>query len=406
VPAAQTQGVSPHRVTFDATGSSAPLGIATYAWTFGDGGTAETTNPIYTYTYKRSGLFDVTLEVTDKEGNRDRQTRAQFIQVEPMPTRVTTGLQTLYTFQEGQGAVVRDVSQVGEALDLTIRDAAAVRWLPDGLAVEAPTAIVSAGAAGKIISACKASREVTVEAWVTPANATQQGPARILSISKDPYERNVTLAQGLWAQQPPDVFDVRLRTTQTSANGIPSLTSPAGSLKVERTHVVYTRGANGQARIYLNGKLAVETQIAGDFSSWDDGYRLRLVSEGAEEAGRSWLGKLHLAAVYGRALSADEVVQNYRAGLTEVEKEYTPPLLPVAPATFRRFLLLRSEGEHGEARTQAGDPPAPRAYGAQYPNLHCVLLWEGSQEFEIYANLAALQAAYPATEAALVWLDD
>jgi PKD repeat protein len=403
VPAAQTQGVSPHRVTFDATGSSAPLGIAAYAWTFGDGGTAETTNPIYTYTYKRSGLFDVTLEVADKEGNRDRQTRAQLIQVEPMPTRVTAGLQALYTFQEGQGAVVRDVSNVGQALNLTIRDAAAVRWLPDGLAVEAPTAIVSASAAGKIINACKASSALTVEAWVTPANAVQQGPARILSISKDPYERNITLAQGLWAQQPPDVYDVRLRTTQTSANGIPSLTSPAGSLKVERTHVVYTRGADGQARIYLNGKLAVETQIAGDFSSWDDGYSLRLVSEG--EAARPWLGRLHLGAIYARALSADDVTQNYRAGLTEVEKEYTPPLLPETPATFRRFLLLRSEGGNLSAENESA-PPAPTGYGVQYPNLRCVLLWKGAQVFEIYDDLTALQAVYPNQDTMFIWLDE
>jgi PKD repeat protein len=404
IPAEQAQGVSPHAVAFDATASSASQGIAKYIWTFGDGGAAESANPTYTYTYKRHGLFDVTLEVIDREGASDRLTRAQFIEVKPAPTRVTDGLQALYTFLEGQGAVVRDVSQVGQALDLTIRDAAAVRWLPDGLAVEAPTAIVSAGAAGKIISACKASHALTVEAWLTPANATQQGPARIVSISKDPYERNVTLAQGLWAQQPPDVYDVRLRTTQTSANGTPSLTSPAGSLKAERTHVVYTRGANGQTRIYLNGKLAVETEIRGDFSSWDDGYRLRLVSEGAEEADRSWLGTLHLAAIYARDLSGDEVTQNYRAGLTEVEKEYTPTLLPDTPATFRRFLLQRSTDGSAGAENAAA-PPAATGYGVQYPNLRCVLLWEGAEAFEIYDSLAALQSAYPRTEAALRWLD-
>ena len=49
-----------------------------------------------------------------------------------------------------------------------------------------------------------------------PANAIQDGPARIVTLSSDPTHRNFTLGQER------DAFDVRLRTQKTSANGMPS----------------------------------------------------------------------------------------------------------------------------------------------------------------------------------------
>ena len=67
------------------------------------------------------------------------------------------------------------------------------------------------------------------------------------------------------------------------------------------------------ARLYVNGDEVASSTIGGDLSNWSDTYRLALANELTEN--RPWLGNYHLAAVFEQALSAEEVNQNYAAGL-------------------------------------------------------------------------------------------
>lgn len=128
-----------------------------------------------------------------------------------------------YDFREGKGELVKDTARAGAPLDLRIEDASAVQWLPDGgLRITRPTLIASTGPAAKLIEAVKQSQVVTIEAWIKPANLTQAGPARIVTLSKDTSSRNVTLGQKAGA------YEVRCRTTTTSPNGEPALSSPGG----------------------------------------------------------------------------------------------------------------------------------------------------------------------------------
>ena len=230
----------------------------------------------------------------------------------PAPPRATDGLQVLYTFQEGSGTTVRDVSGVGAPLDLTVGNEAAVGWTPSGgLFINSPTSVSSAGAATKIIDACIASDEISIEAWVKPANTTQGGPARIVTLSDGSGVRNFTLAQE------ENTYDTRLRTTLTSDNGLPSLTAGTVTLS-ELSHVVYTRDDSGMAWLYVNGvEVGSHSDITGDFSNWDEGFRFGLANEFGTD--RTWLGEYRLIAIYDRALSQAEVSQNFNAG---------PPLLP------------------------------------------------------------------------------
>jgi hypothetical protein len=202
---------------------------------------------------------------------------------------------------------------VGMPLDLEVSDGAAIGWVSGGLVLHSSTVVASAGAATKVIEGARASNGLTIEAWVKPWDTSQDGPARILTLSQDPYSRNFTLGQGLWGSQPSDLYDVRLRTTTTSDNGSPSLSTPAGLLTTELTHVVYTRGASGVARIYMGGIERVSGVVGGDFSNWDEGFRLALGNELTGD--RPWLGELHLVAIYDRALSQAEVSQNFEAGV-------------------------------------------------------------------------------------------
>jgi hypothetical protein len=89
---------------------------------------------------------------------------------------VTEGLQVLYTFEEGSGTTVQDVSGVGVLLDLEVSDGAATGWVSGGLVIHSSTLVASAGAATKVIDAAQVSNEVTIEAWVKPRDTSQDGP--------------------------------------------------------------------------------------------------------------------------------------------------------------------------------------------------------------------------------------
>jgi PKD repeat protein len=62
---------------------AAPGTITTYAWTFGDGGTAAVSNPLHTYAVTAPRSFTVSLTVTDNEGLTDTET--QTVSVTPAP---------------------------------------------------------------------------------------------------------------------------------------------------------------------------------------------------------------------------------------------------------------------------------------------------------------------------------
>ena len=65
------------------------------------------------------------------------------------------GLVALYTFKEGNGNIVHDVSGVGAALDLEVANPAAISWLPDGgISFDAQILVASQDPATKIVEDC------------------------------------------------------------------------------------------------------------------------------------------------------------------------------------------------------------------------------------------------------------
>jgi hypothetical protein len=79
----QTAGQLPHTVDFtDKSTSTRP--IVTHLWEFGDGETATEANPSHTYT--KAGSFDVSLTVTNDQGQSDKMTRAGLISVIQSPS--------------------------------------------------------------------------------------------------------------------------------------------------------------------------------------------------------------------------------------------------------------------------------------------------------------------------------
>lgn len=219
--------------------------------------------------------------------------------------RVSDGLQALYRFDERSGDRIRDVSKSGEPLDLTIADPAGVTWQSGGLAIESNTIIASEKPPTRLVDALTKSKAITLEAWLTPANTSQSGPARIITLSNGANARNFTLGQT------GDQFEVRLRTSKTSTNGIPELQSSRGTVATAPQHVVYTRDSAGNAVVYVDAKEAGKRKIEGDFGNWDNRFLLAVGNEFSGD--RLWQGTLHLIAIYDRALSADDVRRNYTA---------------------------------------------------------------------------------------------
>ncbi len=215
----------------------------------------------------------------------------------------------LYTFEEGSGTTVNDVSGMGSPLNLTVLNGAATSWVPGALSINSSTIVQSSVVATKVIDAITASNAITIEAWVKPANITQDGPARIVTLSQTTGQRNFTMGQGRWGSAPPDVYDLRLRTTATSNNGMPSITTPSGTATTTLTHVVYTRDASGSATIYVNAVSQASGAIGGNLSNWNTTFKLGLANEFTLDW--PWLGELHLVAIYDTALSQSQVTQRY-----------------------------------------------------------------------------------------------
>lgn len=243
-----------------------------------------------------------------------------------LPPRVVDGMVVRYDFNEGGGSTVLDVSGVGpSALDLTVTAApgGAFTWGDGALTIGAVARVTSVGFADKIIGSVMASNEITVEAWITPASGTQTGPARIVTISPNAMPpRNFSL------QQAGSSYQVLMRHRGVLRAGFPPgdpmgfLRTATGSVVGQaRTHVVYTRDLAGESRIYLNGNrtpaavASIGVNPGGippdwDLSNWE---RYPLVLANEESQDRPWLGTFHLVAIYDRALSADEVSQNFDA---------------------------------------------------------------------------------------------
>lgn len=257
--ASPLSGAAPLTVTF----TNLSQGATSYFWQFGDSITSTQSAPTHVYT--QAGVYPVTLTVNGPQGT-DELVRFDYVIVTG-DGRATTGLQTLYTFQEGSGATVNDVAGVGVALNLTIGDTDAVTWLAEGgLSIDSSVLIASTSAATKVIDAAQTANELTIEAWVEPVNTTQDGAARIVTLSEDYYSRNFTLGQEA------DQYELRLRTSATDEDGDPYLYTPSDSVSTDLTHLVVTYDDRGLRQIFINNVRVASDGIPGDFSTWDDTY--------------------------------------------------------------------------------------------------------------------------------------
>ncbi len=163
---------------------------------------------------------------------------------------------------------------------------------------------VAADAEARLLEACRASNALTLEATLTPANLTQEGPARIVTFSSDPLTRNFTLGQMR------DKLTLRLRTPKTGLNGVDPEVELC-SVQAHRTYHVIVTYSGGHVLCYVDGaKVLDSSAVQGDFSNWSEHHLLF----GDEWNGqRNWSGTLEGVAVFSRALSKEEITREHQA---------------------------------------------------------------------------------------------
>ncbi|HEY3963436.1 MAG TPA: LamG-like jellyroll fold domain-containing protein [Planctomycetaceae bacterium] len=176
------------------------------------------------------------------------------------------------------------------------------RWNHDQALVLTGGAFIVDGADEALLSACRKSQRLTLEAVIKPDRLNQTGPARIVTFSSSAGSRNFTLGQEK------DKLIFRLRTPNAGENGVaPETQLAAIPTAGEPVHIAVTYRP-GQMAAYMNGKEVYRgSNVLGDFSNWSAHHLLF----GDEFNGdRDWAGTLEGIAIYDRELEAAEVQRN------------------------------------------------------------------------------------------------
>ena len=216
----------------------------------------------------------------------------------------------LWEFKTGSGSTAYDTSGIEPAIDLTL--SGDYSWVGAyGISFVDGKAQGSTTASSKLHDLIRATGEYSIEAWVTPANVTQEGPARIISYSAGTTARNFTLGQTLYN------YDFMNRSSVTDGNGEPMLSTADDDEDLQATlqHVVATYDPINGRRIYVNGVFTGDTdpEGGGDLNDWDDSFAFMLGNEAGND--RPWAGTLRLVAIHNRALSEAQIRQNLEAGV-------------------------------------------------------------------------------------------
>ncbi|MEW8140655.1 MAG: LamG domain-containing protein [Candidatus Thiodiazotropha endolucinida] len=227
-------------------------------------------------------------------------------------SRQENDIVALYEFKTGSGNIAYDTSGVDPAINLSI--SGNVTWVEGwGLDFSDGKAQGSTGDSSKIAQLVQATGEYTIEAWVVPANVTQEGPARIISYSAGTDVRNFTLGQTLYN------YNYLHRSSTTDGNGEPAHSSADDDEDLQATeqHVVATFDPENGRRLYVDGVFTddLDETEPGNLNDWDNSYALVLGNEASSD--RPWAGKIRLLAIHNRALTAQQIKQNFDAGVGE-----------------------------------------------------------------------------------------
>ncbi len=230
--------------------------------------------------------------------------------------RHTQNQVALWEFKTGSGTIAYDTSGVEPVMDLSI--SGDVSWVSGyGLRFNATGANGRAQAtfeaSQKLLNTIRSRGEYAIEAWVIPANVVQMGK-NIISYSGSATSRNFTIAQNEYNYQ------FYHRATTSNNNGDPVLETAAGDedLQASLQHIVMNYDPVNGRRIYVNGVYTDDVDandVGGELTNWGSTNAFILGNELGQSTG--WNGTIRMVAVHNRALTTEQIQQNFKAGVGE-----------------------------------------------------------------------------------------
>jgi hypothetical protein len=206
---------------------------------------------------------------------------------------------------------------------------------------------VAPDAGARIVAACKASNEVSIEATLRPRGVAVHGPARIIALSQRIGNANFVVGQER------DRLVFRLRTPDSGADGSAndSQVDLGPVVAGQLTHLIVSY-RDGELAVYRDGRaVRVPQQLRGGFADWEMA-ELRLGDESSRD--RTWDGELDGIAISSRFIGPEEARRRHelnrarvgdrrepdttRLRARAVEATAVPSLAEIAP--YRRALAL------------------------------------------------------------------
>lgn len=224
--------------------------------------------------------------------------------------RYETNLIGKWEFKTGFGNVAFDTSGIEPSLDLTL--SGQFNWVGGwGIQLLNGKAQGATASSRKLYDLITATGEFSIEAWVAPANVTQEGPARIVSYSGGRDRRNLTLGQTLYN------YDALLRSSTTDGNGMPALSTADADedLQAALQHVVFSYDAINGRQLFVNGQFTddIDETLPGNLNEWDPSFAFVLGNEASGDV--PWAGTIRMVAVHNRVLAPEQIQQNFDVGV-------------------------------------------------------------------------------------------
>ena len=224
--------------------------------------------------------------------------------------RHESNLIAIWEFKTNGGGTAFDTSGIEPAIDLTLSGSYA--WLGGyGINLTGGKAQADTIKSKKLNSFIRSSGEYSIEAWVVPANVSQED-ANIISYSAGANSRNFTLGQTLYN------YDFYNRTNLSNANGeaISATRDADEVLQSSLQHIVATYDPVQGRSIFVNGEpVIVNDPVTSSttISNWDDSFAFLLGNEVSNN--RTWNGQLRMVAIHNRVLTPAQVIQNFDVGV-------------------------------------------------------------------------------------------
>ncbi|MBC8183686.1 VanZ family protein [candidate division KSB1 bacterium] len=163
-------------------------------------------------------------------------------------TGISNGLLLEYLFEN---LPVQNNGSIKESLILNVQAGSQVKKLPkgNGISIRGNSILQSQKPPVTLIKNLKRTDQISIVVWIKPQHLKMVGPARIVSLSADPGNRNFTLGQTQ------DRINFRVRTPLTGINGSKVSLTSSPILNSWAPQLIVATFDRGEVKLYFNGKL-------------------------------------------------------------------------------------------------------------------------------------------------------